>query len=146
MGAVSAAASVARQTVGAFAEALLIVAIVAALLVGVSLVVGTPPPGATDALAARGVISVPNGVYAGTTTATVNPGGTEAWARARCFQGGVQVYEEYAKVDANRQATFHLGPTPMWSGGSASCVGEEGYWSRNNQWRVLASTKFTVAG
>jgi hypothetical protein len=145
MRAVSTAASVVRHTVGAVGEALLVVAVVAALLMGVALVTGTGPVGTADVLAARGVIAVPDGVFAGTTTATVNPGGSDVWARGRCYQGGSLVYEEYVRVDANNRATLTLGPTANWTAGSASCTAEELVLGRNQRWHTLAIADFNVS-
>lgn len=139
-------ASVARHSIGALAEALLVAAIVGALTVAMAAVSGAAPGGAAPVAAARGVITVPDGVYAGTTTATVNPGGSGAWARARCYQSGTLVYEQYLKVDANNQATFTLGPTQLWTSGAATCTGEELSLGRNQRWHTLATTTFNVSG
>jgi len=105
---------------------------------------------ASPALAAKGgrngaSISVPDGVYAGTTVATVNPGGSDTRVRAKCFQNGGLVYEQRVKVDANNQATLTLGPTPSWSGGPANCTAEEGYYSTSFRWHTLATTTFNVS-
>lgn len=140
--------TVARHVGGVGLQALLIVGIVAALLLVLS-PVSRPAAdlaGTGSALAGRsGAISVPDGVFAGTTTATVNPGGSGTWAYARCYQGGVLVYAQYVRVNSANQATFTLGPTPMWTGGGADCTAEEGSWSRNNRWRSVASTAFQVS-
>jgi hypothetical protein len=106
-------------------------------LVIVTLVAGT-------ALAGSGSITVPDGQYGETVTATVNPGGSGSWARAFCYQNRELVYGEYVRVDAANHATFSLGPTPSWQGGSASCTAEELKLRSNGSWRVLASTKFNV--
>lgn len=90
-------------------------------------------------------IVVPDGPFAGTTTATVNPGGG-TWVYAACSQAGVVVYQQYAKSDTSNQVVLYLGPTPMWTSGSANCVAEEGYWGSNGAWRTIASTTFNVAG
>jgi hypothetical protein len=93
-----------------------------------------------------GTITVPDGVYGETVTATVNPGGTGSWARASCNQDGEVVYVEYVRVNADNHATFTLGPTPSWEGGDAACVAEELKLRSNGSFRVLASTEFSVAG
>ena len=94
----------------------------------------------------RGTISVPNGVFAGTTTGTVNPGGSDIWAMAECYQNGTVVYRQYVKNNAQNTVTFTLGPTPSWSGGDAECFAYEGYWFKGSRWRVIAQTTFSVSG
>ena len=96
--------------------------------------------------AARGSISVPDGVYGGTTTARVNPGGDAIWVYAECFQDDVLVYAQYVETDANNQAVLSLGPTPSWTGGPASCTAEEGYFNRSGRWHTVADTTFEVSG
>ena len=151
MRAVFTAVSAARHSAVAIAEALLVAAIIAALLLALSPVykpadflAGTQ--GADAARGGKGTIVVPDGVFGGTVTATVNPGGEGTWARAFCYQNGALVYGQYVRVDANNQATFQLGPTPSWQGGDASCVAEELLKKNNGGWRVLASTTFMAWG
>ena len=119
-------------------EAILEGGLVAALAVG--LLAGTTFAGRNT-----GVITVPDGQFGGTTTATVNPGGSGTWARARCYQHGSLVYTEYVYAGADNRATFTLGPTASWTGGGASCTADEGVFGNNERWRTLASTTFDVA-
>ncbi len=90
-------------------------------------------------------ISVPNGAFGGTTTATVHTGPT-TWVHAACYQYGAQVYEQYVKADSNNQAVLTLGPTPLWPSGAASCTAAEGTWMANGKFKVSASTTFSVSG
>jgi len=149
MRAVSTVASGLRHSAVAIAEALLVAAIIAGLLLALSPVYQPADflAGTESAQAGRGSgsITVPDGTFAGTTTATVNPGGN-AWVRGRCYQGGVLVYEEYVRVDASNQAVLTLGPTPSWTGGDALCTGEELLLGKNARWRTLAATTFNVSG
>ncbi|TAK01080.1 MAG: hypothetical protein EPO36_06565 [Chloroflexota bacterium] len=141
--------SVIRHTAGVAIEGLVILATIAALIVAMTLIARGEPGGADDAFAGRnsGVLTIPNGTFAGTTTATANPGGEGTWVMAECFQNGTIVYRQYVKVDASsHQATLNLGPTPSWASGAATCRGEEGYWSKGNRWRVIATTSFEVSG
>ena len=139
------AASTIRHSLGAAGEALLIALIVAVLALALAPIYRPADWLAGDADAGRaGHISVPDGVFGGRTTATVNPGGADVWAHARCYQDGALVFEQYVRVNAEDQATFVLGPTPSWSGGGASCEAEEGYWHRGTRWRVVADTTFRV--
>ncbi len=150
MKALSSATGVVRHTLGAAAEALLLAAIIAALLIALAPVYApagflSGTQGVDAGRGGNGVITVPDGTFGGTTTATVNPGGSDAWARAFCYQEGKLVYGQYVRVNSANQATFQLGPTPSWQGGYASCVAEEIVLKNNGSWRVLASTTFKAA-
>lgn len=78
--------------------------------------------------------------------ATVTPSDAGMWVHATCSQAGSTVSSVWARVDAHGRASFDLGRSDRWSSGDASCVGEEGYFSANGRWRVLASTNFAVQG
>ncbi len=55
--------------------------------------------------------------------------------------------EWHGQFDGYRlDPTFTLGPTPSWSGGSADCVAEVGYFARNGRFRVQAQVTFSVVG
>jgi hypothetical protein len=144
---VSAAASGLRHLSGVGLQALLIAAIVAATLLALAPVFKPAEDFVgIDGASARGDahITVPDGVFAGTVTATLNPGGTTMWAYARCWQDGTLVYEQWVKNTSSNTATFTLGPTPLWQGGSANCAADEGYWAKNGHWRALVSTTFNA--
>lgn len=148
MQAVSRTASAVRHVGGVGLQAVLIAGIVAALLLALSPVFkpAADLAGPQAVLAGRsGNISVPDGAFAGTTTATVNPGGSGTWAYARCYQDGTLVYAQYVRANSDNQAMFTLGPTPMWQSGAADCTAEEGTWGRNGRWRVVADTTFHVS-
>ena len=142
MKALTATASVARHLLGAMVEATLVIAIVAALAVGVALASGQPA-GAEPVAAVQGSVSVPDGVFGGTTVATANP---SPLVYAACYQSGLRVYAQYARTDAGGRAVLTLGPTVRWTGGSANCVAEEGYFARNGHWHRVAGSTFNVAG
>ncbi len=86
---------------------------------------------------------VDDGSFASTTLAH---GGTGTWVHAKCTQNGTVVYEQYVKYAADFTATLTLGPTPMWSSGAATCVGEDGWWQNGSRWRVNATDAFNVTG
>jgi hypothetical protein len=116
-----------RHAGGVAAQAVLIAAIVAALALALSPLYGpartiTGAGGVDAGRGGHGIISVPDGFFGGTVTATANPGGTDAWARAFCYQDGQMVYGQYVVVNADNVATFRLGPTQVWTGGYASCT------------------------
>jgi len=89
-------------------------------------------------------LTIADGVFGGTTVAHANPGGAGTWIHVTCTQSGQVVETQWSPVDANNEAVIGLGPTPSWSGGGASCVGEEGYFS-NGRYHVQDKTAFTVA-
>ena len=149
MRAASGLASGARHIGGVGLQALLIVGIVIAVALAFSPIFKPASDLAgTQSVQARGGanITVPDGVFAGTTTATLNPGGSDAWAYARCYQDGTLVYAQYVRSTSSGTATFTLGPTPMWDSGAANCTAEEGSWGKNGRWRAVATTTFNVSG
>jgi hypothetical protein len=101
--------------------------------------------GGVDAGRAAANLTVPDGVFGGTSVAHANPGGDGTWVHATCMQGGAVAMVQWVRVDATNHATLTLGPTPSWQSGGASCVAEEGYFSANGRWRVQDTDAFTVA-
>ena len=98
-----------------------------------------------------GVITVPDAQYAGTTTATVNPGGADSYVFVQCYApafGGKYVYAVYFPVDSSNHATIGPLRSTLWTQGPASCKAQEGYFTRNGfgRWVSLASTTFRVTG
>jgi hypothetical protein len=144
----SAASSGARHAIVAAGEALVVALIIATVLLVLSPLYRPAETlsGTTGVDAGgRGHITVPDGVFAGTTTATLNPGGSGTWAYAACYQNDTLVYAQYVKASGTT-ATFTLGPTPSWTFGAATCVAKEGYWGSNGRFRVIADTTFNVSG
>lgn len=156
----STAASTIRHAVGVGVEAVLLVAIVAALSFGVALATGHPAS-AGSVFAAKGgsggghggggsatntyvTITIPNGTFDGVTTASVT-GASGLWVHVICnaFSGGGEV--AWAATDNSGLAVIQLGPTPSWSSGGASCTGEAGTFDAAGNWTALASTGFAVA-
>jgi hypothetical protein len=90
-------------------------------------------------------VKVDNGVFGGTTTAYAGPPAA-TWVRALCYQNGKLVFEQYRQFDSTRRATLQLGPTPSWSGGSATCTAYDGYWRNGSTWRVTSTSSFSVSG
>lgn len=134
----------ARHALGAAAEALILVAILAALVVAISPAIREVPSalaGKPSAGSGTGLV-VPDGVFAGRTTATA--GAAYRWVHARCTQAGTVVYEQWVKADAAGNATLTLGPTPMWTSGAADCWAEDGNWNKS-RWRQTSTTTFFVS-
>ncbi len=93
--------------------------------------------------ASSATLTVPNGVFASTTTAKTTSG---LYVYAVCSQSGTVVYTQYALADSSGAAVLTLGPTPMWTGGAASCTAQAGSFSSTGAWRSQASTSFSVSG
>lgn len=98
-------------------------------------------------------VVVADGVFGGTTNATVvsatDPtqlalatSGTEYWVRGQCSQDGRVVYEQFVKTSGG-VATLQLGPTALWTGGSADCTADTGYLKRGI-WASTASSPFVA--
>lgn len=152
MRALSTVASFSRGRATAVIEALILLAIVATLVLGFALVNGTQSPaGAESVFAARGggragtaaQISVPDGVFGGTTTASVSQAGL--WVYNACSKSGKVVSQQWAITDTAGKAVLYLGPTSLWTSGGASCVAQAGSWSRKGTWVSQGSTTFSVA-
>jgi hypothetical protein len=96
----------------------------------------------------NGHITVPDAVYGGMTTATVNPGGDNVHVLVKCYTAdGSFVYAANFPMDTNKNA--NIGPlwSTLWSNSSAECLAEEGYYTRNGfgEWTVVASTTVNVS-
>jgi hypothetical protein len=115
-------------------------------LVALSLVAGTALAGKpSGGVATGGAVRVLDGSFGGTTTAYAGPSSATT-VRARCYQAGTLVYEQYRPFDASRTAILMLGPTPAWASGAANCTAEDGYWRRGTTWRVTSRSTFSVSG
>jgi hypothetical protein len=124
-------------------QALLEGALVASIVVGV--VAGTALAGKPGSSGTTSTFRVDDGVFAGTTLA--HRGSSSAtWVHAKCFQGGTLVFEQWRKYLADGTTTLSLGPTPLWSAGSANCTAQEGSYVRTTRWRGSGSTTFSVSG
>jgi hypothetical protein len=155
MGARSTAASVVRHVGGVAVEALLVAALIATVALVFSPVYAPAKflSGTETTLAAKGghagakatgaTITVPDGTFGGTTTAITTPG---LYVYASCSQGSTVVYTQYKFTDASGDAVLTLGPTPMWTGGSATCKAQAGSFSNSGAWRSQGSTTFNVSG
>ncbi len=86
---------------------------------------------------------VEDGRYATTTLAHRGSSGAQ-WVHAKCYQNGKVVYEQWIKYGSSWTASLTLGPTPSWTGGAASCIGEDGWWQHGTRWRVIATDAFAV--
>lgn len=139
--------SAARHSLGAVAEALLVVAIVATLVVALAPVYGPAAwfAGSVDARGGKAssvTVIVPDGRFGGSVTGLVTGSGT-TWVDVVCTSSsGSGGMTTWARPDASGSFTVTLGPTPSWASGSASCQATAGYYAKNGRWRVLATTTF----
>lgn len=135
----------ARRLLGATIEAGLITALIFGLIASSAFAAKGGNASRGHGGASTATITVPDGVYGSTVTATVSPAGL--WVYAECSQNRSMVYGQYVQSDANGQAVLQLGPTSWWTGGSADCIAQAGNWSaRNGQWVTQGSTTFHVSG
>jgi hypothetical protein len=81
----------------------------------------------------------------GTVVFTAHPGDAGMWVHATCAQSAANVLNQWVRVDATHRASLSLAPSALWSPGAAACTAEEGYFSSNGRWRVIAATAFSVA-
>ena len=73
---------------------------------------------------------------------------SQPWVVTDCSQNGVVVYTETRGFFSSYYTSpvFTLGPTLMWTGGSASCTATLFSVDQNGKRRDLASTSFAVTG
>jgi len=84
----------------------------------------------------------------GQVTFTVSTSRTEQpWVNVRCSQGGQVVYSQWHGFYAGYEfgQVFTLGPTTLWSSGSATCEARLVSWN-NGRDRTLATTPFAASG
>ena len=94
--------------------------------------------------------------FGSTVTFAVSTGSTsQPWVSVTCYQGAIAVYGQYwgfwsgysPATITNAMAPggmFTLGPTPLWSSGSANCTATLFMVSSNGKQSVLATTNFTA--
>lgn len=103
-------------------------------------------------------LTVPDGYFGETVTATAASGGVVTAASsddaadytywrvlAQCYQQGELVFKHYALFDG-AYSLLPLGPTRSWQEGSAECTAELGYFHKGSvtRWRVVDSTTFAA--
>jgi hypothetical protein len=132
-----------RRFSGAALEGGLITVLVFGLIAGSALARGGHA-GTTGHGGSSVSISVPNGVFGGTTTPTVSVPG--AWVYNACSQSGRVVGQEWVQTDGAGHATLHLGPSMLWPSGSATCTAQAGTWNSKGSWVTEGSTTFSVSG
>ena len=135
-----------RSVISHSAQAVLEGALISFIVVGLIAGSAFAAKGGGGGRTASGVsISVPNGVFGGTTTATVT-GGSGEWAHIICMQNGQTALLSWEPTDSTGHASFQLGPTSSWTSGSASCTGQAGHYDNRSRWQTDASTTFSVSG
>jgi hypothetical protein len=101
--------------------------------------------GAAEAGQDAASLSVSGTKLGGTAVFTAHPGDEGMWVHATCVQSATTVLNQWARVDAEHRATLQLATSTGWSAGAAACTAEEGYFSSNGRWRVIAVASFSVA-
>ncbi len=127
---------------------------VAAALAAMVLAIAAP---ASAAKPTNYDLTVPDGLYGQTVTATV---GTDSTAKAsstdtteftywrvltRCYQDGQLVMKHYSLFDGT-SSEIPLGPTRLWQEGDADCTSELGYFHKGShtRWRSVDKASFTA--
>ncbi len=100
--------------------------------------------GAVTAGKANPSMSVAGAQFGGTAIVTADPGEIGMWVHATCVQSKAVVLAAWVRIDSAHRAAVPLNSSAAWRSGGADCTAEEGYFSANGRWRVLASTTFTV--
>jgi hypothetical protein len=133
----------ARHVGAAIAEAGLVACLVFGLIAGTTFA-ARGGKGAGGHAGTSATITVPNGVFGGTTTASVSQPGL--WVYNACSKGGAVVSQQWTATDSTGKAVLFLGPSMSWTGGSATCVAQAGSWSNKASWVSQGSTTFSVSG
>ncbi len=131
-----------RHIAAAIAEAGLVTCLVFGLIAGTAFA-ARGGKGAGGHAGASGTITVPGGVFGGTTTATVSQPGL--WVYNACSKSGNVVSQQWAITDSAGRAVLYLGPTMLSKSGSATCVAQAGTWSSKGTWVSQGSAGFNVS-
>jgi hypothetical protein len=82
----------------------------------------------------------------GAVTIAARPGDDGMWVHLSCHAADGVVVTQWAPVAADHRAAFDVDPSDPMTRRALACSAEEGYFSENGRWRVLASTGFTIGG
>jgi hypothetical protein len=99
----------------------------------------------SDAGYADSVAAYVTGAESTTAKAASTSDSSDYWVRASCSQDGSLVSKQTVRVSGGT-AMLTLGPTRLWTSGSADCVAELGSFSKRGRWKSAATTTFHVAG
>lgn len=128
------------RTLQAIAEGSLIALLIVGLMAGTTF--AAKGGGRTSGV----TITVPDGVFGGTATATITGASSTAWFYVKCTQNGGTALLDWERIDATGHSYSQLGPTGSWTSGAATCTGEAGHYDRRSRWQTDASTTFNVSG
>jgi hypothetical protein len=99
--------------------------------------------GAATAAGGPGALAVTTGADGGVAvTVPAGQAAAGAWVHIACKHGPSVVTAQWSRIDRDGQATTRLAPASR----PATCVAEQGYFSANGKFRVIAATGFTVCG
>jgi hypothetical protein len=79
-------------------------------------------------------------------TVTADPGDPGMWVHLSCTRAGAVVFGQWAAIGADHDVSFSLDRSRGWTAGAAACTADEGYFSTNGRWRVVATTTVTTSG
>ena len=101
--------------------------------------------GSATAGGAAGTLAVDARSTTGGVLVTSDPATGGAWVHVACRSGVASVTasaSQWSRIGGDRRVSIGLAAVarPM------TCVAEQGYFSANGKWRVLAATTFTVGG
>lgn len=102
--------------------------------------------GSANAGPASVTLAVADARLGGSAVVSATPGDEGMWIHAACGVAATSVWSQWSRIDRFHHATLRFEPTTRWAAGGASCSAEEGYFSANGRWRVVATTAFTVRG
>ena len=102
--------------------------------------------GSANAGPASVSLAVAHARLGGSAIVTATPGEEGMWIHAACSQAATGVWSQWSRIDHTHRALLKFQPTTRWTAGGAACTAEEGYFSANGRWRVVATTTFTVEG
>jgi hypothetical protein len=132
-----------NHSLQAIAEASLIAMLVIGLMAGTAFAArGGGHTSSTSGI----TISVPDGVFGGTATATITGAPSTEWFYVKCIQDGGTALLDWERIDAAGHSYSQLGPTGSWASGAATCTGQAGHFDRRSRWQTDASTTFNVSG
>lgn len=100
--------------------------------------------GSADAGRGSAPLSVVPSAPGASVTLSANTSEAGTWIQLICRHSGSVVLARWTSIATNHRATFSLADNSS-SDASLSCTAQDGYFSANCRWRVLAETTFTVA-
>jgi hypothetical protein len=160
MGLVLSGVATVRHATKAIAEALVILAILVALVLGTALLAQSAPAGASGVQAAKGgnggatiwiesatILDADGGLRFGSEVMFGYRSDAAQSIQLQCFVGGGLVFADAHMLFEGGWGygePFTLGPSVSWTGGAADCTAMLGHRARNGRYVVEATVGFAV--